>query len=335
MILKPVQLGSGHLEAEALAADKKGCKHFGPCGVGKKALYLNSFYVDRRYYITYSGIKRVFKRIAMSKGGFSRKGIFATIPYLVVEYDDGREKQCTFKYEEMVDQMIACLKHEQPQIKFVSAAAEVRLEKRERERAAKKLSVLSEKARKNIQILKKEQAFLEQRPELSTELSVAARKKRAFMRSNPSYRWVALAITLMGAVSLAYGVYSLINQSGLAMYFLLFGMAAVFTFAGLNVLPTARSNKKSVTEAVSRAQEAMQQYLTDKPDFPLPVRYAHPIVLQRMCRVIEEGKAVEIPDALETVKKDLKALNSDVEVDEEEYEEIIAIKAMFLNEDYI
>ena len=34
------------------------------------------------------------------------------------------------------------------------------------------------------------------------------------------------------------------------------------------------------------------------------------------------------------VKRDLKALNSSVEVDQEEYDEVMAIKPMFLNEDY-
>ena len=34
------------------------------------------------------------------------------------------------------------------------------------------------------------------------------------------------------------------------------------------------------------------------------------------------------------VKKDLKALNSDVEVDQEEYDEVVTVKPMFLNEDY-
>ena len=39
-------------------------------------------------------------------------------------------------------------------------------------------------------------------------------------------------------------------------------------------------------------------------------------------------------EALEVVKQDLKALNSDVEVDQEEYDEVVAIKALFLNENY-
>ena len=50
--------------------------------------------------------------------------------------------------------------------------------------------------------------------------------------------------------------------------------------------------------------------------------------------MIEEGRAERIPDALEAVKQDLKALNSGVEVDQQEYDEVVAVKALFLNEDY-
>lgn len=92
MIFKPAPLGFARLDPNALAEDKKNCKKIGPCGLGEKAIYLNSFYIDRRYYLPYSSITRVFKRVAMSKGGFSGKGMFASIPYLVVVYDDGQEK---------------------------------------------------------------------------------------------------------------------------------------------------------------------------------------------------------------------------------------------------
>ena len=83
MIWKPKRLGRQKIEERELEADKKNCRRFGPCGVGQKALYLNSFYFDRRYYVALDSISRVFKRVAMSKGGFSGKGMFATIPYLV------------------------------------------------------------------------------------------------------------------------------------------------------------------------------------------------------------------------------------------------------------
>ena len=83
-----------------------------------------------------------------------------------------------------------------------------------------------------------------------------------------------------------------------------------------------------------RAKQAMENYLSSRPDFPLPARYAHPVVLQRMVRAIEDGRAVQAEEALEVVKGELRALNSSVEVDEEEYNEVVAIKALFLNENY-
>ena len=54
-------------------------------------MYLSSFYIDRRYYIPIGSVKRIFKRIAMSKGGFTGKGVFGTLSYLVVVYEDGKE----------------------------------------------------------------------------------------------------------------------------------------------------------------------------------------------------------------------------------------------------
>jgi hypothetical protein len=68
--------------------------------------------------------------------------------------------------------------------------------------------------------------------------------------------------------------------------------------------------------------------------FPVPARYAHPVVIERMIRALEEGAASDLAGALEVVKADLKRLNHDVEVDQEEYDEVVAIKAMFLNADY-
>ena len=109
MLFHPAQLGLAHLDKATLEADKKACKKIGPCGVGKKALYLNSFYIDRRYYLPYGSISRVFKRVAMSEGGFSGKGMFASMAYLVVEYDGGKQKQCNFKDERDVDTLLALL----------------------------------------------------------------------------------------------------------------------------------------------------------------------------------------------------------------------------------
>lgn len=124
MIWKPKQLGRQKIEERELEADKKNCRRFGPCGVGQKALYLSSFYFDRRYYVALDSVSRVFKRVAMSKGGFSGKGMFATIPYLVVQYDGGEEKQCIFKREEQVDALLDHIRSIRPEMPVHSVQAE-------------------------------------------------------------------------------------------------------------------------------------------------------------------------------------------------------------------
>ena len=285
MIFKPAQLGREALDRDVLVKDRKSCKRFGPCGVGEKALYLSSFYLNCRYYLPYGGITRVFKRVAMSKGGYSHKGVFASIPYLVVEYDGGQEKQCTYKYEEQVDQLLTCLKRVRPEIKQVSAAAEARLA--EKERAAAPKPELTQEALDTLKTLKEAEAVLEKRPDLYLELSKSARQKRQLLLTAGQRR--------NGAV---------------------------------------KPKEQPVLDRADRAKEEMARFLSGYNPFPLPACYAHPIVLRRMERCIEEGRAITPDEALEVVKADLKALNSSVEVSQEEHDEVVAIKAMFLNEDY-
>lgn len=157
MIFAPVRLGETSLNAEAVAADKKSCKRFGPCGVGKEALFLNSYFIDRRYYVAFSSVRRVFKRVAMSQGGFSGKGVFGAIPYLVVQYDGGKEKQCTFKREEDVDAMLAYIGEVHPEIPTLSVGGEQRLEQKAKEEAARYLSELTSDAQSAKEELEKAQ----------------------------------------------------------------------------------------------------------------------------------------------------------------------------------
>ena len=283
MLFKPVQLGREALDRNTLIADRKSCKRFGPCGVGERALYLSSFYLNCRYYLPWSGVTRVFKRVAMSKGGFSHKGIFASIPYLVVEYDGGEEKQCTYKYEEQVDQLLACLKRTHPEIKQVSAAAEERLAEREQPPKPE----LTQDAVDALRVLKEAKAVLEKRSDLYLELSKSARAKRQLFLKAAQRRG--------GAV---------------------------------------KAKEQPILDRAKQAQKEMEQFLSGYENFPLPARYAHPVVLRRMERVIEAGRAVTPEQALEAVKADLKPLNSSVEVSQEEHDEVVAVKAMFLNEDY-
>ena len=337
MIFRPAQLGMAKLDRLELEQDKKACRKIGPCGVGKKALYLNSFYIDRRYYLPYGSISRVFKRVAMSSGGFTGKGMFASMAYLVVEYDGGKQKQCNFKDERDVDKLLEVLAKEQPQIPLLSEAGEQAMQKKEAEKAARKLPELTDEAKHSVTVLRKAKEYLEEKPELAEELSAAERRKRAQLKSKPVYRYVALAIFVFGIVSAAYGLYAVTNHVGnYGIYFALFGFAAIFLFSSYNMLPTARNNNNAIMKRADKAEAAMAEYVKHYPNgaFPVPSCYAHPIVLKQMTDAIEEGRAVTVPEALDAVEARLKSLNADVQVEQEEYDEVVVIKAMFLNHDY-
>lgn len=334
-MIRPQRLGKDTLPENELKEDKKSCHKFGPCGVGQKAIYLNSFYIDRQYYVPMKSVKRVFKRIAMSKGGFTGRGVFATLPYLVVEFDDGRQKQCNFKHEEDVDRILAYIEDNFPDIPLHSEAAEQKLREKERNLEKKRLAGnISDIARNNISILDNAIKYLHKDSDLYLNLSQSAKKKRVYDRSNPAYKWVALAITIIGLGAFFYGVYSVITHAGFGIYFLLFGLAAIFLFSGASVLPTSKNNKHYIEKQLVRSIDDMQRYIKTYPDFPVPAYYAHPVVLKRMQDILKDKRAETMSEALEVLKNDLKALNSSVVVEQEEYDEIVAIKPMFLVMDY-
>lgn len=334
MIFKLKQLSREGLEPGVLAEDKRKCRRFGPCGVGERALYLNSFYIDRCFYVTLSSVRRVFKRVAMSRGGFTGRGVFASIPYLVVEYDGGRRKQCNFKREEDVDRLLEYFARVCPDIPRLSEEGERRMAEKARREAARYLKELAPPAQRAREELEKARARLEENPGPSSRLARAARAKRTSDQSSPAYKWAALTIVVLGAAALAYGVWVWLHKNGGGVYFLLFGMAAIFFFSGANVLPTARNNKKAVTREWEAARDALREYVGEGKEFPVPYWYAHPIVLERMIRILREGRAQTCGEALEVLKADLKALNSSVQVEQEEYDEVVCIKPMFLLEEY-
>lgn len=335
MLWKPKKLGAKELTEQELAADKKSCRKIGPCGIGKKALYLNSFYIDRCYYVPVESVSRVFKRVAMSKGGFSGKGLFATIPYLVVVYDNGQEKQCNFKYEDQVDLFLARMQQEFPEIKTVSEAAEKRLEEAERAREQKPEVPLCGMALKEVERLECAKEYLEKQPVLFAEFSNAARKKRTYEQTKPYYKWGALLFTVLGIAALVSGLASLKSQASFAVWFVLFGIAGIFLFSGANVMPTSRNNRKAIEKRLETAEAQVAECKSHCPkELAVPSRYLHPVTLSRMIRLIREGRASDEKEALEQVKEDLKQLNASVQVSQEEYDEIMAVKPLFLIHDY-
>ena len=257
--------------------------------------------------------------------------------YLVVEYDGGKQKQCNFKDERDVDALLELLAKQQPQIRLLSAAGEQALQKKAEEKAARKLPELSDDAKHTVTVLRRAKEYLDAKPELSNELSVAQRRKRAQLKSKPVYRYVALAIFLFGTAAAAYGLYAVFTHTGsYGVYFALFGFAAIFLFSSYNMLPTAHNNNSAIMKRADQADAAMAEYVKHYPNgsFPVPSCYAHPIVLKRMIDAVEEGQAVTTAEALDAVKARLQAVNADVQVEQEEYDEIVAIKALFLNHDY-
>ena len=70
--------------------------------------------------------------------------------------------------------------------------------------------------------------------------------------------------------------------------------------------------------------KAIEKYGKDyTKGMQIPFRYLHPVTLQWMIQVICQGRADSQIAALEQVKADLKQVNSQVQVSQEEYDEIM------------
>ena len=330
MIFKPSPIGSRTLTPEVLAADRKASRKFGPCGVGKEALYMGTNYIDRCFYIPWREVKRVFKRVAMSPGAFTGKGVFGALAYLVVQYGNGKEKQSRFRLEADVDRLLALVEKEHPGIPTHSAKAERKLSDAEAQEAKRYLKELSPEAGEAVHELTQAKVYLEERPSLSNVLAAAAKQKRIVDNIKPSFRIAGAAMGIVSILAVIYGVYALLMHRTAATYFLLGGAALFFFALSANMLPNRWNSKKRGQADWIAALNDMREYLSEKPDFPVPAQYAHPIVLERMIRTLREGKAKTTAQAYTTMKKELKALNNTVKVSQSEYDEVVKIKPLFL-----
>lgn len=335
MIFAPRKYGNTPLSRDVLAEDRKNCMKIGPVGLGKRALYTNSFYIRRYYYTCWQDIRRIFKRVAMSKGGFSGKGIFAAIPYLVVQKTDGTEQQCNFKFEAEVDQVLEEIQKQHPEIPIYSAESERKLKKAKAEQEAKYLKELPEDAADAIDRLQRAKAVLEKDDRYSRLIVFAAKQKRSVDGAKPSLKAIAALIDIASLAGIASGLYiRLAHGNSMGVYLVLFGAAFILSVAASQILPTPRRNRRTVQADWEEALSQMRNYLKHPEDFPVPVQYAHPVVLDRMVRVIREGRASDCEEALEVVKKDLKALNNTVKVSQQEYDEVVTVKPLFIVSDY-
>lgn len=334
MIFTPSPLGSRTLTPEVLKTDRKQSVKFGPCGVGKEALYLGTIYIDRCFYIPWREVRRVFKRVAMSQGGFTGKGTFGALAYLVVQFGNGKEKQSRFRHEADVDRLLALVEQEHPNIPTHSAKAERKLAEAEAAEEKRYLKELSPEAGDAVHSLYDAKVYLEQRPSLSNVLAAAARQKRIVDSIKPAYLYAGAALTVASVLAAFYGIYALAAHKSSAIYFILGGAALFFFVLSTNMMPTKWNSKKKGQRDWDEALRNMRAFLAGRPDFPLPAQYAHPIVLERMIRVLREGKAKSVEQAYKVMKKELKALNASVKVSQKEHDEVVTIKPLFLVCDY-
>ena len=155
----------------------------------------------------------------MSKGGFTGKGAFGTLSYLVVVYENGKEKQCNFKHEEDVDRLLAYIEERFPQIPLHSIEAERKLEEKRKWLEEKQRErILPEEIKKRLTKLERAENYLKKQSDYYMDLSLSAKKKRTYDRSNPAYKWVALAVVILGIGAFLYGIYSLLAHAGFGMY---------------------------------------------------------------------------------------------------------------------
>ena len=110
MLIAPRSLSTETYSREELKADKNNALKFDSCALGKRALYVGGYFLSCVYYIPLHRVKRVYKRLAVSKGYFEGK-VYGTLAYLVVLYDGGKEKVCRFEHEETLDSMLSAIRN--------------------------------------------------------------------------------------------------------------------------------------------------------------------------------------------------------------------------------
>ena len=319
---------------EEVKADEAKCTRLGNCGYSFNAIYMGNSLIDRIWYIPFRDIERVFKRVAMSKGGFSGKGVFGTLPFLVVQFGSGLEKECPFKLEADVDRLLAAVEQEHPGVPTHSVKAGNRLARAEAAEEARYLKELPEEAAAAVQQLRGDQDFLALHPSLSEALPASARQKRVTDNLNPAYIVAGAILGVLGLLAVAWGLYSLLTHGKNSMYFIIGGGALFFMTLSSNTFPSKWNSRKVAQRDWDQTVEKMRNYLKGRPGFSVPAQYAHPVVLERMIRLLREGRAANTAEALALMKENLRALNSSVTVSQKEHDEVVRIKPLFLVCDY-
>ncbi|MER2025580.1 MAG: ATPase P, partial [Eubacteriales bacterium] len=217
-----------------------------------------------------------------------------------------------------------------PEIPVLSREGEKKLAEARAKEEARYVKNLTPEAEASIAELLRAKEILSENGEMSTRLSYSAKQKRTIDLINPTYRYAALAIFLLAAAACVFGVISVFQHKGYSAYFILFGVAFMLFAMSTRVMPTGKNNRRAAQREWDKALYDMQGFVSEHKEIPVPAQYAHPATLDRMIRVIREGKAESVGKAYEVMKEELRAINNQVTVSQTEYDEIVAIKPMFL-----
>lgn len=331
----PKPLGKKTLGEKELKQDRKKAKRYDQCGLGAKAIYMGSTMSPRSRYVLYSEVSHVYKRVAESTA--SGKGFLAPILYIVVRFDDGQEYQTSFRYLQDADKMMDELEANHPEISLLSPEGEVKKAKKEAEEDAIQNRELSDSAEHEKNMLMAARRFLEKRPSLYKHLASVAKMKRRRDLVNPAYEAIAWIVLLLGFALLAGGIAMAVHggfSGTMIILILLFGAMLVFLMFNSKVLPNRRTTRKALQKEYESAVQDMKRSLKAEEGFPIPPAYCHPYVIDRMVRIIQEGRADNAEDALNVLKEDLKKMDSSVALSGDDYTQVVTIKPMFLVNDY-
>ena len=254
--------------------------------------------------------------------------------YSAVQFGSGKEKQCRFRHEADVDRMLAQIEKEHPNIPTHSAKAERKLADAEAAEQSRYLKELPSEAADAVSALILDKTYLEQRPSLSNALTSTAKQKRIADNIKPAFLITGVVLAAIGILAALYGLFAWLSHRPYALYFVLGGGVLFLFTLSANMLPNKWTSKKQAQLGWDAAVADMRAFLSERPDFPVPAQYAHPIVLERMIRILREGKAKDAAKAYAVMKKELKALNSSTRVSQSEYDEVVTVKPLFLVCDY-
>lgn len=326
-------LSSQVLDPEEVRNDRKKCRKFDQCGLGSKCIYMGSTMHPRHYYIPYSAVTNVFKRVGASNP--DGKGFLAPVLFIVVRYDDGKEQECSFRYLQDADKMLDDLEQNHPEIPLLSPEGLRKKAEREAAEARIQENDLSDTARRSQKILEDARWEVHKRPGVYEKLADMAKLKRHADLMKPWVKYAAVGMLAGGIVLLAAGFILMRSSArGPGVIIALLGVMLLFLAGNSKGLPNKINNRKRRDKEYQEALASMKNALKHYKDFPIPYCYAHPYTFDRMIRIIQEQRAETVEDALAVLKADLKSMDSSVALSGDDFKQVVTIKPLFTVQDY-